>query len=165
MIDETPWRRSPLGAVVLALFIGLAAPLGGSGTLALVASPARADEALNKEAVTAVEAWIHAVASGDPARVEALTAPEFQIVRGDGSAHDRATYLTDLPVLENIPDMHDVVATASGDQMVVRYTVRLTKDVNGTMTDADGPRLTVLRRQDDVWLVVAHSNFAAVVQE
>ena len=130
-----------------------------------LALTAHAADDLQAKGQTAVQAWIDAVATGDPDKVAALSAPEFQIVRGDGSAHDLATYLVDLPVLEAVPEMKNVVVTASADQLVVRYTVDAIKDVDGTTVDAFGPRLTVLRQQDGVWLVVAHSNFSTVPQD
>ncbi|WP_421722866.1 nuclear transport factor 2 family protein [Bauldia sp.] len=139
-----------------------------AGAIVLVATaPAQAAEAagLNAEGEAAVGAWIAAVASGDPDQVRALSAPEFQIVRGDGSVHALEDYLTDLPALEAVPPMRNVFATATGDQMVVRYTVDAIKDVDGVTVDAFGPRLTVLRKQGDVWLVVAHANFSTVPQD
>ena len=48
---------------------------------------------LDTEAKKAVESWVGAVASGDANAIRAVLAPEFQIVRSDGSAHDFAGYL------------------------------------------------------------------------
>lgn len=127
--------------------------------------PAQASDALQAEGKAAVEVWIEAVASGDAEKVAAVSAPEFQIVRGDGSAHDLQGYLRDLPVLQSVPAMENVVVTGSADQLVVRYAVDAVKDVGGKSVDAFGPRLTVLRKDGDTWLVVAHSNFSTIAQD
>lgn len=164
MRNSTRRLRRALAAATLSLAILSA------GAVAIVADPfigvaAAQDAGLQAEGKAAVETWIAAVASGDEARVKAVSAPEFQIVRGDGSAHDLATYLVDLPVLTGVPAMKNVFVTGTADTLVVRYTVDAVKDVDGTIVDAFGPRLTVLRKQDGKWLVMAHSNFSTVAQD
>ncbi len=127
-----------------------------------LAAPARAQTAADAEA--AVMVWLNAIKSGDAARISAILAPEFQIQRADGTGFDRVGYLTGFAIITEIIAVSDVVVTAAGDIMVVRYQLRLTSTVDGRPTEALAPRLTVFRREGDVWLVVAHANFARLAQ-
>lgn len=126
----------------------------GSG---LMSDPAEAGK-------QAVEAWLNAVASGDPAKVEAVLAPEFQIVRADGTAYGAKDYLqSNLPRFPEPPQFSTLVVTGYGDHLITRYEIT-SKVVLGDETELrDAPRLTVFRKGGDgTWLVVAHSNFAAL---
>jgi ketosteroid isomerase-like protein len=114
----------------------------------------------------AVDAWVGAVASGDPANVAKVIAPEFQIVRSDGTAYDAAAYLqSNLPRFPEPPQIGTLVVTGFGDHIVARYEIT-SKVMLGEETEMrDAPRLTVFRKgADGTWLVVAHSNFAALQQ-
>ncbi len=114
----------------------------------------------------AVDAWVGAVASGDPANVAKVIAPEFQIVRSDGTAYGAETYLqSNLPRFPEPPQIGTLVATGHGDHLVARYEIT-SKIMLGEETELrDAPRLTVFRKTaDGRWLVVAHSNFAALQQ-
>jgi ketosteroid isomerase-like protein len=118
---------------------------------------------LEGEAEKAVEAWVDAVASGDPEKVRAVLAPEFQIVRSDGSAHDFAGYLAGgMSKLDDVPQIAELAVTGYGDQMIVRYVLTLEGSVDGKHMQDKAPRLTVFRRNADGWLVVAHANFARI---
>ena len=116
------------------------------------------------EAEAAVEEWLTAVSSGDPARIEAVLAPEFQIQRADGSGYTKADYLaTGLPRIPSVPVVANLVATAHNNSlMVVRYTITLPPEttIGGEAVAPMAPRLTVFRREGDKWLVSAHANFA-----
>ena len=116
-------------------------------------------------AKTAVDAWVGAVASGDPANVAKVIAPEFQIVRSDGTAYGAEAYLqSNLPRFPEPPQIGTLVATGHGDHLVARYEIN-SKIMLGEETELrHAPRLTVFRKAPDgTWLVVAHSNFAALV--
>jgi len=119
---------------------------------------ANADQAAAK----AVDEWIAAAASGDKARLEKVLAPEFQIVRADGSAYDKETYLAQgLPSYPTPPNAADLDATGYGDLLVVRYLVTTEVDADGERLRRDAPRLTIFRKAGSGWAVVAHANFAA----
>jgi ketosteroid isomerase-like protein len=116
---------------------------------------------LDDEAKEAVERWVGAVASGDVEAVRAVLAPEFQIVRSDGSAHGFDGYLAGgMTKIENVPGVADLAVTGYGDHMIVRYALTLEGSVDGKHMEDKAPRLTVFRRKNDQWLVVAHANFA-----
>jgi ketosteroid isomerase-like protein len=116
-----------------------------------------------KEAGKAVEAWLAAVASGAVDRIRSVLAPEFQIARADGSAHNAADYLaSDLPRFAAMPRVSKLVATRYGDHLVARYWLTVDGTIGGEPMEGEAPRLTVFRRSGDTWLVVAHANFASL---
>ncbi len=143
-------RRVAAFAMLAVLSMGMApAHAAGSG--------------LQQEAAKAVELWVAAVTSGDKDAVAAVLAPEFQIVRDNGVAYDRARYLASgLPKIAAPPPVSDLVATGAGDMMVVRYVLSIDATVGGAAMQARAPRLTVFRRVGGKWLVSAHANFAAI---
>jgi ketosteroid isomerase-like protein len=116
---------------------------------------------LEAEAQKAVETWVGAVASGDAEAIRAVLAPEFQIVRSDGSAHGFEGYLAGgMAKIDSVPGIADLAVTGYGDHMIVRYALALEGSVDGKHMEDKAPRLTVFRRKNDQWLVVAHANFA-----
>lgn len=117
-------------------------------------------EAAAREAITS---FVEAVASGDPAMVDKVLAPEFQIVRANGVGYDRDGYLaSDLPAIDPTVawSYEEVVATATGSLMVVRYLLVVDETIDGEPVTRRAPRLTVFREEGERWLVVAHANFA-----
>ena len=81
--------------IALGLFAGLA---GAS----IVSASASASAVNAAEATAAIMAWLGALASRAPATVEKVLAPEFQILRSDGSGYDRSSYLGNLPNFTHI---------------------------------------------------------------
>ena len=117
------------------------------------------------EARKAVDSWLGAVASGEKKRIGSVLAPEFQIARADGSAYGAAEYLeSDLPKIMGSPAVENLVATGYGDLLVARYRLTFDATLGGKAVEAHAPRLTVFRRSEGAWLVVAHANFAEVKQ-
>ncbi len=117
------------------------------------------------EARKAVDSWLGAVASGEKERIGSVLAPEFQIARADGSAYGAAEYLeSGLPKIAGSPAVENLVATGYGDLLVTRYWLTVDATIGGKAVEAHAPRLTVFRRSEGAWLVVAHANFAEVKQ-
>jgi len=124
---------------------------------------ARAEDA-TVAAREAVATFVEAVASGDRVELDAVLAPEFQLLRADGAGYDRAEYLaSERPVIDTSQQWHqeDLVATAADGLMVARYVLVVDETLDGRTLTRRAPRLTVFRRDGDRWLVVAHANFAA----
>jgi ketosteroid isomerase-like protein len=123
---------------------------------------ARAEEP-RAAAQEAIQAFIGAVASADPVAVEAVLAPEFQIMRAGGVGYDRQAYLTEgLPVVTLAAwEVEDLSATATGDLLVALYYLVIDETIDGQRVAKRAPRLTVFRRDAEHWRVVAHANFAA----
>ena len=112
----------------------------------------------------AVDAWVGAVASGNAATIGKVLAPEFQIVRSDGTAYDAQAYLqSEFPRFPEPPEIGSLVVTGFGDHLVARYEITSEILLGDSEEMRDAPRLTVFRKgHDGSWLVVAHSNFAAL---
>jgi hypothetical protein len=144
-------NRREFSIAVLAGFSALAAGIGHS----------RAGEQLTEQqAVEALDPWLDALITGDPAVVETVLAPEYQILRSDGSGHDKASYLNALPKHMIRPKFSDVVATGDGDVMVIRYRIETDQTVEGKAVTGISPRLSVFRKIGGHWLISAHANFA-----
>lgn len=108
-----------------------------------------------------VSQWVSTVVSGDDNAVARILAPEFQLVRGSGTAHDAESYVSGgLPKIADSPKIDRIVGTAAGDLQVVRYWLVVDSAVDGQAMQRRAPRLTVFRRIGDRWFVSAHANFA-----
>jgi hypothetical protein len=135
--------------------------------MAPAVSPAQAAEMNDAErdaaGLAANKAWWGALVSGTPEAIGAVLAPEFQIMRADGTAYDKKGYLASgLPKVAAIPQFSHVAVTAHGDLLITRYWVTVNETRNGKVVVAHAPRLTVFRREGDSWLVTAHANFATL---
>jgi hypothetical protein len=108
-------------------------------------------------------AFTQAVLDG-PDALAPILAPEYQIMRTNGVGYDRDGYLNrGAGTVLAQPDYshEDLVVTADGDVLVVRYFLLIDETIDGKPVKRRAPRLTVFRKIDDVWKVVAHSNFGA----
>ncbi|MEX1109751.1 MAG: nuclear transport factor 2 family protein [Dongiaceae bacterium] len=146
MID----RRDALQGVVVAM-AALALPMGGAHAHTEI------DEAT---ACAALDPWADALASNDPAAVEKVLAPEYQIVRSDGSGYSKADYLSALPKQNMRSRFRDIVATGHHDLLVLRYVIETDQTIDGQPVEAVSPRLSVFRKESGGWLLVAHASFA-----
>jgi len=135
--------------------------LAGISLLATGASPAWAGEILSEKAAReALDPWYDAVFSADPAAVAVFLAPEYQIVRSDGTSHDKAGYLKSLPKHNARSTFSDIVATGNDSIMVIRYLIESDQTADGKTVKGNSPRLSVFRKEGDRWLMSAHANFA-----
>jgi ketosteroid isomerase-like protein len=153
-------RKSTL-ALALAAFL----TTGGAVThVPLLGSAAvEAQDSLEALAKPAIDAWLEAVFKRDPALLDAVLAPEFQILRADGTAHDKAGYLASaLPVIEEMPQVEDLAVTGTPDLLVTRYLLIAKQTRDGVAVQITAPRLSVFRKDGDRYVIVAHANFAAL---
>lgn len=144
-------NRREFSIAVLAGLSALAAGIGHSTA---------AEKLSEQQALAALDPWLDALVTGDPAVVETVLAPEYQILRADGSGHDKASYLGALPKHMIRPKFSDIVATGGGDVMVVRYRIETDQIIEGKAVTGISPRLSVFRLVDGRWLISAHANFA-----
>ncbi len=129
---------------------------------AALAGPGLADGIKGDSAEEILSAWTEAVTSGNADRVASVLAPEFQLMRGDGTGYDKAGYIAGgFPVIDAPPRIEDIVETGDGDIRVMRYWLVLDAVVKGGKLTQHAPRLTVFRKIDGAWYVTAHANFAA----
>ncbi len=129
-------------------------------TFLATATPIQAAGIDASGAADVVRAWSDAVVSGDPARVDAILAPEFQILRGSGAHMDHAGYVaSDLPEIAEPPGFELLQATEADGVMVVSYILNIDATVDGQVMQRRAPRLTVFRKIEGDWYVVSHANF------
>ena len=134
--------------------------LAGFSLLAAGQSPAQAGERLSNN-LHAMR-WTHGLKrfSGNPEAVEAVLAPEYQILRADGTGHDKASYLNALPKHHVPSTFSDIVASGNDSIMVIRYRIETDQTVDGKAVKGISPRLSVFRKEGGRWLLSAHANFA-----
>ena len=144
-------------AGLLAAGAVLTGPIAGFGpTVAIAQSD------LEAQARPAVEAWLNAVYKRDPAMLDAVLAPEFQLMRADGTTFEKAGYIAStLPIFETAPEVQDLAITGTEDLFVARYLVNAKQTRDGVALQTTAPRLSVFRKDGDKYLLVAHGNFAA----
>ena len=135
----------------------------GVAALAAIRAGARAATAATEtEALEALNPWADALFSGDPAQVEKVLAPEYQILRSDGTGYLKADYLNVLPKQKMRSKFSNIIATAAGDVLVIRYTIETDQTIHGQPVQGLGPRLSVFRKEAGVWLMSAHANFSKI---
>ncbi len=134
-------------------------------TLSAIAVSAADD--MTETARAALVAFTEAVLAGPETLAPLLApllAPEYQIMRANGVGYDRDGYLDrGAGTVSARPDFshENLVVTAVDEVMVVRYLLRIDETIDGKPVKRRAPRLTVFRKIDAVWKLVAHSNFGA----
>ena len=135
--------------------------LAGLAGIIFAARPAKAQIAASEsEALEALNPWADALFSADPAQVEKVLAPEYQILRSDGTGYDKASYLRALPVQKIRSKFSDIVATRGPATLVIRYNIETDQEIEGKPVIGTSPRLSVFRQEGKQWLMVSHANFA-----
>lgn len=138
------------------LFIAFAMTmLGWLGT-------AHAQDDDNELAEKLLIGFVEAVRQG-PETLATMLAPEFQLIRGNGTAFTREDYLqTGIKQLSIGAEYshEDIVATWDSNHLVARYTLIIDETVNDQRIERKAPRLTVFRKIDESWKVAAHAVFA-----
>ena len=143
-------RRDLALGLILA---GTASALAGG----MAQAQAKVSEA---DALEALNPWADALFTGDPAVVDKVLAEEFQILRSNGSGHDKASYLKALPKQTTRSKFSDIIATGNGETLVIRYKIETEQTIDGTPVNGISPRLSVFRKEAGRWLMIAHANFA-----
>jgi hypothetical protein len=116
---------------------------------------------LNVEGAAALRALWGALIDRRPEVVDKVLAPEFQVMREDGSSDDKRDYIaTGIPHVAAIPEISRIAVTGHGNVMVTRYVAKVRETRDGKVVEKTAPRLTVFRKDGDKWLAVAHGNFA-----
>ena len=139
--------------------LGLLAGLAGAQLIGTASAQAAMSE---EDALAAITTWLDALQTGNSSAVEAVLAPEFQILRSDGTGHDRTSYLTDLPKQTSKPEISELAFGSNGETIVARYILRIEQTINNQPVQASAPRLSVFRRGSSGWLIMAHANFAHI---
>ncbi len=144
-----------LGALMLGAMVAYFTPAGS----------ATSGEAVDLQAEIrqSIEGFFSAVMSGEPDKVAAVLAPEFQIMRSDGSTHDAKGYPDSiLPIYSEMPAIEKLTVTSHGDIAVAAYFINADQTRDGALVQAYAPRISIYRKEGDRWLMSAHGNFAAI---
>jgi ketosteroid isomerase-like protein len=140
---------------------GLLAGAMGLGLMAGGVAAAGA-EISEDEARQTILTWIAALETNDAAAVGKLLAPEFQIMRSNGKVFTKESYLKGLSGRRANPKITEISVTSHGTVAVVCYILSIDEELDGQQVQALAPRLTVLRKADEGWLISAHANFARI---
>jgi ketosteroid isomerase-like protein len=128
----------------------------------VIPESASSAEDLLLEAEVALNSWVEALFSGDPATVAAVLAPQFQLIRSNGEGFSREQYLKNLPRQNKRISFSDIVVTGDTSILIVRYRADVDQEINGQVTTGTAPRLSVFTRTEERWLLAAHANFSAI---
>jgi ketosteroid isomerase-like protein len=133
-----------------------------ASAVALAVTLALSAPAFAGDADDAVKAWLDALASNDAATVTAVLAPEFQVQRSDGRGFTRDEYLAGGRTRQVKPPVaRDLIGTEADGLLVVRYKMDVEQIADGKTIVGEAPRLTVFRKVNGRWLVVAHAAYPA----
>lgn len=163
MRETKPWSAFISATLVLAFLAYAGWRANGVAQVQAAEGPTEtwSSEQLQSTGAKAVDSWLGALVKHDPVAVAAVLAPEFQIMRSDGSAYGKDDYVAKgLPTIAKQPEVEKLVVTGFGDTLVARYWLKVEETAAGKVAEAHAPRITVFRRNGDAWLVVAHGNFA-----
>ncbi|WP_421695671.1 nuclear transport factor 2 family protein [Aestuariivirga sp.] len=142
------------------LVLGLMAGMSG---LAALSQAAEAQATVSdSEAQAAIDSFPEAVFSGDPAKVDQVLAPEFQLLRSDGKSNDKVSYPGALPKHKERPATSELKVTGHGSVLVTIYSIKTDQTIGGQPVQSISPRLSVFRKEGDRWLISAHANFAQI---
>lgn len=142
--------------------LGLLAGAMGLGLMTGVGQAAAGETITPDEARQTIMNWIAALETNDATAVGKLLAPEFQIMRANGKVFTKESYLKGLSGRRTSPKITDASVTSHGDVAVVCYILSIDETLDGKAVQSLAPRLTVLRKGEDGWLIAAHANFAKI---
>lgn len=146
-------REAALGLLAGAVGLGLMTGAGRAGGGESITADAARQVILN---------WIAALETNDAVAVGKLLAPEFQIMRANGKVFTKESYLKGLSGRRANPKIDDISVTSHGDVAVACYILSIEETLDGNAVQAISPRLTVLRKAEEGWLIAAHANFAHI---
>ena len=145
-------RARLLRALALVSVVGACSSAPGPAPAPTFADPAAG-------AAPLVERFFSLIHDKDTDGLRAFLAPSFQIQRANGTGTTKDEYLQNLADVETWSNT-DLVATQSGNVLVVRYLSTVTGTVNGApYTPGPAPRLSIFAWNGTDWQIVAHANF------
>jgi hypothetical protein len=168
MLQRTPYRparstpsRGLLGSllVIATLLVAMAIPASAQ-------SPVPTDD-IAAQGVALVDRFLTILSEPDDqkrADLEGFLAPEFQLIRADGTRFDREAYIADPSSVTGY-SIGDLVATGADGGIVTTYLLTATVTIDGVTRTTTAPRLSVFSQHRDEWLISAHANFSPLAPE
>jgi hypothetical protein len=106
-----------------------------------------------------VNQFLTDLSTKNTADLKSFLAPNFQLMRGDGTGGDKNQYLADLPT-QKAYKLGPVRGLEYNGTLSATYTVTSNLTVDGKpFASAPSPRLSVFVKDGDHWHLVAHGNF------
>jgi hypothetical protein len=152
-------RRAALGVVLASAVLGGLVLAGGRP---VGASPSAESATPTAEGRALVQRYFVLLKRGDRSGLNALLAPNFQVVRANGGVQNKASYLANPPKVDRYT-ITNVVGTRYPGVLVVTYRLTVIETIDGVeQPTGPAPRLSVFHRQNGRWRLVAHANFGAI---
>lgn len=108
-----------------------------------------------------VTAYFKALADGDRSRIDAMLAPCFQIVRGDGTILDRGGFIDGgLPDVRSTPVIRNLVVTSAGELLVASLVLDIEQSIGGRRVQSGANQLVTIRRTATGLQFVSVANLA-----
>ena len=120
---------------------------------------------LAQRAEAALQGLFAAFRSGQAPLVQAWLSPAFQLMRGDGALHDRASYLArSIPQVQGAVRFEDLRASQDGDMVIVSLRLHAQEQIEGRPLPGGAPQLVVFRVHPmagaERWEILAAANMA-----
>jgi len=106
-----------------------------------------------------VTQFLNDLSAKNTADLKTFLAPNFQLMRGDGTGGDKTQYIADLPSQKSFK-LGPVHGLEYNGTLSATYTVTSNLTVNGkAFANAPSPRLSVFVKDGDHWHLLGHGNF------
>jgi hypothetical protein len=162
----SPSRRVAAAALALSLIVLPVAPVAAEDQAAPATGPTPVAEALEGDLATTgaalVDRFLAILSEGNESKqadLEGFLAPEFQLLRGDGTRLDRDEYIAN-PATTMEYRVLDLQVTGSEGVIVATYLLDTTVTIDDVTRTATAPRLSVFHQAGDgEWQLAGHANF------
>ena len=132
--------------------------------LLLVCANVSAEKNSNfSDAEKLINNWFSAMIEGNTDKAKDMLAPEFIGLDEEGIARNKQAMLSKKMRLKSYK-LTDFQFSQSGDIIIVTYKNTGTEEMVGNQVTLNKPtpRMTILQKQGDKWLIVAHANLAPI---
>ena len=103
-------------------------------------------------------------ADTDTDALDALLAPDYQLVRSDGTRATKEEYLAE-PATVDTYAINNVKGTATGNTLVVSFDLTIEEEINGQQISETAPRLGSFVWDGEDWLLLSWANFGVPPQD
>ena len=172
LTKTSPKAKAASFVVVMALAVAAVATLVMVGCSATTtsessSSPATAMPEVSDPTATGtqlVDGFLSTLkgAKTDTAALSAILAPDFQLVRADGTREDKESYLANPAEVfkYEIKNLRAVADTAGGAAtLTVSFDVAIDEVINGQSITTTSPRLGAFEWSNGEWLLLSWANF------
>ena len=94
----------------------------------------------------------------DTEALDALLAPDYQLVRNDGTRATKEEYLAEPATVDSY-SIANVKGTSTGNTLVVSFDLTIEEEINGQQIAETAPRLGSFVWDGEDWLLLSWANF------